>query len=367
MSEAKPIYIPLLNPNEPEANLAGLHVAEGDFVEKGDLLCTLETTKSTADVQAEGSGFVSALQVRVGQILPAGALLCYLADKPGYTPPMQDAPSELAQTESLPSSLRITQPALALARQLKVDLAGLPTTLLITESWLRQHLESQATSSVLQPSDSPMDPTAIIVYGGGGHGKSLIDLLRSLGVYRIVGVVDDGLNPGNRVMGLPVLGGGEVLPQLYAQGVHLAINAVGGIGNLSVRIKVFQKLAQAGFSFPSVVHPSAVVEASASLAPGVQVFSHAYVGSEARLGFGAIVNTGAIVSHDCVLEDYVNLSPGSILAGDVRIGASVLLGMGATVNLGVHIGSGARIGNGATIKENVPQNGIVRAGSTWPA
>lgn len=367
MSEATPIYIPLLNPNEPVANLAALHVAEGDFVEKGDLLCTLETTKSTADVQAEGSGYICNLLVQVGQILTAGALLCYLAENPGYTPPKQEIPSAPAQPENPPDGLRITHPALALARQMKLDLAELPTGQLITESWLHQHLEGQATSPVLQPPHSPPDPTAIIIYGGGGHSKSLIDLLRSLGDYRIAGVVDDSLKPGDKVMGLPVLGGGEALSRLYAQGVHLAINAVGGIGNLSVRLKVFQKLIQAGFSFPTVVHPSAVVEASASLAQGVQVFAHAYVGSEARLGFGAIVNTGAIVSHDCLLDDYVNLSPGAILAGDVHIGEGVLLGMGATVNLGVRIGSGARIGNGATIKEDLPPNGIVRAGTIWPA
>ncbi len=367
MSEATPIYIPLLNPNEPEANLVALHVAEGDFVEKGAVLCTLETTKSAADVQAEGSGYVSALQVQVGQILPAGALLCYLADDPGYTPPMQPEAQEISQPESLPDGLRITQPALALARQMKLELAELPTAQLITESWLRQHMESQSSSSALQPPHSPMDPTAILVYGGGGHGKSLIDLLRSLGVYRIVGVVDDGLNPGENVMGYPVLGGGDVLKQLYAKGVHLAINAVGGIGNLAVRVKVFQKLAQAGFSFPAVNHPSAVVEPSATLSPGVQVFAQAYVGSEARLGFGAIINTGAIVSHDCILGDYVNISPGAILAGDVKIGSGVLLGMGATVNLGVTIGAGARIGNGATIKEDVPPNAVVRAGTIWPA
>jgi len=99
----------------------------------------------------------------------------------------------------------------------------------------------------------------------------------------------------------------------------------------------------------------------------VQVFPHAYVGSEARLGFGTIVNTGAIVSHDCVLEDYVNISPGAILAGEVHVGREALIGMGVTVNLQVRIGHGARIGNGATIKADVPDQGVVRAGSIWPA
>jgi acetyltransferase-like isoleucine patch superfamily enzyme len=37
-----------------------------------------------------------------------------------------------------------------------------------------------------------------------------------------------------------------------------------------------------------------------------------------------------------------------------------------TVNLQVKIGAGARLGNGATVKTHVPENAVVRAGSTWP-
>ena len=50
------VTIPLLNPNEPEALLAALHVSEGQQVSTGDPLCTLETTKSTAELQAESDG-----------------------------------------------------------------------------------------------------------------------------------------------------------------------------------------------------------------------------------------------------------------------------------------------------------------------
>jgi hypothetical protein len=134
-----------------------------------------------------------------------------------------------------------------------------------------------------------------------------------------VGVVDDGLPKGEMVMGLPVLGGEAALPELYSRGVRLAVNAVGGIGDVSVRVKVFQKLAQVGFACPAVAHPSAFIEPSATLSAGVQVFPHAYVGSEARLGYGAIVNTG-IVSHDYVLQGH-SISPQG-LAGAVQITAA---------------------------------------------
>jgi sugar O-acyltransferase (sialic acid O-acetyltransferase NeuD family) len=267
--------------------------------------------------------------------------------------------------EAIPEGLRISQPALALARSHGYDLGKLPRGPLITEATL-QGLLAQARPERFTPPTAAFDPTAILVYGGGGHGKTLIELLNRLGTYRIVGVVDDGIPTGQTVLGLSVLGGGAVLEEIYAQGVRLAVNAVGGIGNLGIRINVFHKLAQAGFTCPAVAHPSAVIESSARLAPGVQVFAQAYVGSQVAIGYGAIINTGAIISHDCILGDYVNLSPAAVLAGGVQVGAGSLIGMGVTVNLQVKIGPGARIGNGAAIKADVPEGGVVRAGAVWP-
>jgi acetyltransferase EpsM len=194
----------------------------------------------------------------------------------------------------------------------------------------------------------------------------LIDLLRTLGTYPIAGVVDDRLTPGDHILGAPVLGGSALLPELRQRGLELAVNAVGGIGNISVRIRVFQQLAEAGFTCPALVHPRAFVEPSAQMAAGVQIFPHAYVGSAVQIGFGVIVNTGAIVSHDCQVGDYANLSPGAILAGEVHIGSASLVGMGVTINLQVKVGDMARIGNGATVKQDVPRNSIVHAGTIWP-
>ncbi|MFC1997890.1 NeuD/PglB/VioB family sugar acetyltransferase [Chloroflexota bacterium] len=366
------ITFPLLNPNEPDALLAALHINEGQQLAEGDLLCTLETTKSTADVHAEAAGFVAGLQAAEGQIVKAGGILCYLADTPDWEPPDHDLESqearklsEISDGEAAPG-LRITQPALKLAQAHALELSQFPIGPMITESTVRSVIEKKAKTTVPAPKFD-FDPMEMIIYGGGGHGKACLDLVRSLGTYHVVGFVDDSIPAGEEILGLPVLGGQDTLAELHSRGLRLVVNAVGGIGNAGIRIKVFDTLAEAGFACPPIVHPTAFVESSAVLSPGVQVFPFAYVGSEARVGFGCIINTGAIISHDCVLGEVVNISPGAILAGEVQVGNNALIGMGVTVNLQAKIGPGARIGNGATVKSDVPENGIVRAGGIWPA
>ena len=347
-----------------------IHVKEGQLVEAGDLLCTLETTKSASDLEADRTGYIVGLQGQVGQTLHAGQVFCFLADSPDAEPafPASANNSDAGPVET-PPGLRITQPALTLAKTLGIDLTSLPVGPLITEPALRRIKDAPTEKhAVLPPPTSAFDPTAILVYGGGGHGKSIIDLLRRTGLYHIVGVIDDGLaaEGKNTVMGLPILGGSEALAEFYQTGVRLAANAVGGVGNVSIRMQVFQRIAEAGFVCPIIIHPGAEIEPSASLSPAVQIFARAYIGTEVKIGYGAIVNTGAIISHECLIGDYANLSPGAILAGQVEIGAGALVGMGVTINLQVKVGARARIGNGATVKTDVPDGAIVRAGSTWP-
>lgn len=368
MTDATPVIIPLINPNEPEALILAIYVEEGQNVSLGDLLCTIETTKSAADLEAEAAGYVIGLKAQAGKTIRAGETLCYLATSASWMPPEDEQASQSAEpsnTADQPAGLRITRPALILAQQHKLDLARLPIGPLITEKVVQEMIETAREPEFTVP-ESAFDPTVILIYGGGGHGKSVIELLMALRCYQVAGIIDDNLTSGEQIFGFPVLGNQELLASLHTQGMRLAANAVGGVGKVEMRIKIFRILAQAGFVCPALVHPTAFIEHSAILAPGVQVFPHAYVGSQTQVGFGTIINTNAVVSHECVIGNYVNISPGALLAGILHIGDGVLIGMGATVNLGVRIGAGTRIGNGATIKSDVPPGSIVRAGATWP-
>jgi acetyltransferase EpsM len=213
------------------------------------------------------------------------------------------------------------------------------------------------------PSD---DPCALVVYGGGGHAKVLIELVQAVGAYRLVGIVDDGLAAGTEVLGISVLGGVDQLARLFSQGVRQAVNSVGGIGHPQVRIKVFDAIARASFTCPTLVHPTAWVEPSARLSAGVQVLAKSYISSDVQVGFGTLINAGVVVSHDCILGKVVNLSPGAMLGGGVILEDYVQVGMAATININIRVGEGARIGNGATVKADVPAGLVVHAGAIWP-
>ena len=362
MNDLPQVLVPLVNPNEPESLLAELLVREGQKVVKGQVLAVFETTKSIFELTADIDGYILGLQNRAGDSVRSGDRLCYLAPSPGTPLPADEVRVNDADRQGeqvLPVELLITQPALKLARQRQIDLEVLPKRILITEKVLDE-------LSAGEESPAGLDPTLLVIYGGGGHAKSLIDLIRLDGRYQVHGILDDGIPAGENIMGVPVLGGGELLGTLRKKGLGLAVNAVGGIGSIQPRLAVYERLAQAGFLCVTVAHPLSFVEASAILELGCQVFCHAYIGSEVKVGFGSIINTGAIISHDCVLGNYVNISPGAILAGSVTIEERALVGMGVTVNLGVRIGAGARIGNSAVVKADVPPTGIVRAGSVWP-
>jgi acetyltransferase EpsM len=210
------------------------------------------------------------------------------------------------------------------------------------------------------------DASKVIIYGGGGLSKMIIESVRVLGCYQIVGIIDDNIPKGTDIIGSPVLGGAEVLPELYQSGVRMAVNSVGGIGNYRVRLNVFQQLAEAGFICPAIVHPSAHVDPSAHLEAGVLVLAMSYVSGNAIVGMGSLINNSVVVSHDCVLGVCTSLSPGAMTAGEVIIEDFAQIGMNVTVNIGVRVGRECLIGNGATIKKDVPPGTRVYAGSIWP-
>ncbi|HSO38506.1 MAG TPA: acetyltransferase [Labilithrix sp.] len=193
----------------------------------------------------------------------------------------------------------------------------------------------------------------LVVYGSGGHGKVVCDVLLAAG-HVVAGFIDDdGERHGTLVLGLPVLGGGE---HLVAKGARVAL----GIGSNRARSAVAAKIASLGGVLVTCVHPRAVVAPSAVLGEGTVVMALAVVNPDARIGRGAVVNTAAVVEHDCVVGDFAHVSPNSVMGGACTVGALAQLGIGATMLPGTAIGEGALVGAGGVVVRDVAAGAVAR-------
>lgn len=124
----------------------------------------------------------------------------------------------------------------------------------------------------------------------------------------------------------------------------LAINGIGIPGNSTIaRHRVYSKYKTHGWSFPTLVHPSAIVSPRAALAEGSQVMAGAIIQAISRVGENTIVNTGARIDHGCDIGAHSMIGPGATLCGDVSLGQNVIIGAGAVILPGVRVPDGKTI------------------------
>jgi UDP-perosamine 4-acetyltransferase len=199
----------------------------------------------------------------------------------------------------------------------------------------------------------------VVVYGSrpDGHARVVLEVLLEEESMTVVGLIDDEPENGDRSIGAySVIGSRLDLRRLASEGVQGVILGFGAVGG---RAAVISAVEEAGLALPTLVHPTAHVSRSATLAEGVQILPHASVGPGARVGRGVLVNTGAVVEHDVVLSDCTVLGPGAVLTGRVRIGESVDAGAGAIVLPDIQVGAHAVVGAGAVVTRSVPSGEVV--------
>ena len=195
----------------------------------------------------------------------------------------------------------------------------------------------------------------LVVIGAGGHAKVVIEAIRAAAVSEIVGLIDPA-PAAQRVLGVQVLGGDEMLTRLRDEGISAAVVA---LGDNTLREQIGHRLRKLEFVLPCVIHPAALISPTASLGDGTVIMAAAVVGTETIMGRFAIVNTGAVVDHDNRIGNAAHVGPACGLAGNVHVGDRAQLGVGTAVRPGIRIGSDAIVGAGAAVVADVPDGACV--------
>lgn len=198
----------------------------------------------------------------------------------------------------------------------------------------------------------------VIILGSGGHARVLLGMLRRLEI-EIVGIVDPNRSAGSDYLGTRILGGDTEVMNYSNRQIEL-VNGVGSLpGDKGLRRKLYERFAEAGYRFKTVIDPTAFVADDAVLAEGVQVMAGSIIQAGASLGENSIINSGAIIEHDCRIGCHAHLAPGAVLSGSVEVGDNVHIGTGATVIQCIGIGDDCVIGAGSVVTRSVGSGQIV--------
>lgn len=195
----------------------------------------------------------------------------------------------------------------------------------------------------------------LVLWGAKGHARVLADIAAVVGA-RIVAIGDRDDLP-SPLPNVPLFCGRQAF-KAFIEGygerpLHYGV-AIGG-GNGTDRLAIAQWLETFGLLPVTIQHPSAYVEASATVDTGAQLLAHSYVGSHTRVGAHTILNTRSSIDHDSIAEDGVHLAPGSTVCGEVHIQSCAFVAAGATILPGLVIGQNAIVGAGALVTRSVSE------------
>jgi sugar O-acyltransferase (sialic acid O-acetyltransferase NeuD family) len=197
----------------------------------------------------------------------------------------------------------------------------------------------------------------LLLIGGGGHCKSVLDSILALNEYSEIGIIEkNDNNCGESILEIPIIGCDDDLSKLYQDGFHYAFVTVGSIGEPSLRIKLYKMLEQIGFKIPNIIDLTAVVSREVKMERGIFIGKNVVINVGTSIKDGSIINTASTIDHDCIINQFSHIASGAVLCGKVEVGENTHIGAGSVIKQQIKIGANSIIGMGSVVLKDIGDN-----------
>ena len=200
--------------------------------------------------------------------------------------------------------------------------------------------------------------TKLILMGGGKLACMIYSTFRKH--YNFVGYIDDKYDKAliEEHYGIKKLGTSKDIQRIALLCKNI-IMAISSEGDNSPRMRYIDQFLKAGFDFPTLVAPSAIVADKCCLGRGCIIQHHVVIDDLTHIGDHCLVASNSTIRHNVKMGDNVVIAPSATVNGDTEIGDGVFLGTGSIVIQRVKVGKNALVGAGAVVIRDVPQGAKV--------
>jgi UDP-N-acetylbacillosamine N-acetyltransferase len=185
----------------------------------------------------------------------------------------------------------------------------------------------------------------IVIFGCGGHSRSVTDVLLSGNPGASLVFVDDHARDGEQIYGFHV-------HREYVLGDERFFLA---IGDNEARKRKLEETGEKNLI--SVISGTAHRGHRSTVGSGCFIGNFCHIGPEAIIGKNTILNTASVIEHEVAIGSHCHIGPNATISGRCTIGDLVFVGVGATVKDYLSICANVIIGAGATVVKNITEPG----------
>ncbi|NMM48800.1 NeuD/PglB/VioB family sugar acetyltransferase [Marinigracilibium pacificum] len=197
----------------------------------------------------------------------------------------------------------------------------------------------------------------IVLIGGGGHCKSVIDVIEEQGKYQIAEILDVEEKIGNDVLDYKISAKDTDLPELIKKYDNFLIT-IGQISSSKIRERFYNQIKSLGGKLPVIISPRAHVSRYAKIGEGTVILHGVIVNANATIGNNNIINSNAVIEHDAKTGDHCHISTGAILNGEAILGSRSFMGSGSRTAQCVEIPEETVIGASGYVHRSLPESGL---------
>jgi len=132
-----------------------------------------------------------------------------------------------------------------------------------------------------------------------------------------------------------------------------------GVGDTKARKILYDLMISLG----GVLHTFQCNKTSFGLNPetmkDADIFPFTFLGPNVNIGLGTLINTRVNIHHNTIIGSFCEISPASVILGNVEIGSFTQIGSGSIILPKIKIGNNVIVAAGSVVTKNVPDNNMV--------